>query len=132
MDEFWEMAQKDRLYDNRSSGIRWRFPHRCAHWFGMTRSDDASNSQFVSVLTKDMVWESLDSEAVSIAMRPYIILEDENGDTVTIYGGIVYRSIGYIAYQNRKAFTPGSAAYEYVWNIIHYVYGKQYDADYKK
>ena len=67
-----------------------------------------------------------------IAMRPYIILEDENGDTVTIYGGIVYRSIGYIAYQNRKAFTPGSAAYEYVWNIIHYVYGKQYDADYKK
>ena len=103
-----------------------------AHWFGMTRSDDASNSQFVSVLTKDMVWESLDSEVVSIAMRPYIILEDENGDTVTIYGGIVYRSIGYIAYQNRKAFTPGSAAYEYVWNIIHYVYGKQYDADYKK
>ena len=79
-----------------------------------------------------MVWESLDSEVVSIAMRPYIILEDENGDTVTIYGGIVYRSIGYIAYQNRKAFTPGSAAYEYVWNIIHYVYGKQYDADYKK
>ena len=67
-----------------------------------------------------------------IAMRPYIILEDENGNTVTIYGGIVYRSIGYIAYQNRKAFTPGSAAYEYVWNIIHYVYGKQYDADYKK
>ena len=42
----------------------------------MTRSDDASNSQFVSVLTKDMVWESLDSEVVSIAMRPYIILED--------------------------------------------------------
>ena len=67
-----------------------------------------------------------------IAMRPYIILEDENGNTVTIYGGIVYRSIGFIAYQNRKAFTPGSAAYEYVWNIIHYVYGKQYDADYKK
>ncbi|MGN1026777.1 MAG: leucine-rich repeat domain-containing protein [Faecousia sp.] len=67
-----------------------------------------------------------------IAMRPYIILEDENGDTVTIYGGIVYRSVGYIAYQNRSAFTPGSAAYQYVWDIIHYVYGDQYDADYKK
>ena len=67
-----------------------------------------------------------------IAMRPYIILEDENGDTVTIYGGIVYRSVGYIAYQNRSAFTPGSTAYEYVWNIIHNVYGNQYDADYRK
>ena len=66
-----------------------------------------------------------------IAMRPYITLEDENGDTVTLYGGIVYRSIGYIAYQNRNAFAPGSNAYNYVWNIIHYVYEDQYDADYK-
>ncbi|MDY4490709.1 MAG: leucine-rich repeat domain-containing protein [Candidatus Faecousia sp.] len=66
-----------------------------------------------------------------IAMRPYIILEDEKGETVTLYGGIVYRSIGYIAYQNRNAFAPGSNAYNYVWDIIHYVYGDQYDADYK-
>ena len=66
-----------------------------------------------------------------IAMRPYIILEDEAGQTYTIYGGIVYRSVGYIAYQNRNAFAPGSAAYQYVWDIIHYVYGDQYDADYK-
>ena len=66
-----------------------------------------------------------------IAMRPYIILEDEKGEAVTLYGGTVYRSIGYIAYQNRSAFAPGSAAYDYVWNIIHYVYGDQYDADYK-
>ena len=66
-----------------------------------------------------------------IAMRPYIVLEDENGETVTIYGGTVYRSIGYIAYQNRNAFAPGTAAYDYVWNIIHYVYGDQYDADYR-
>ena len=66
-----------------------------------------------------------------IAMRPYIILKDAKGETVTIYGGIVYRSIGYIAYQNRSAFTPGSDAYNYVWDIIHYVYGSKYDADYK-
>ena len=66
-----------------------------------------------------------------IAMRPYIILEDEKGETVTLYGGTVYRSIGYIAYQNRNAFAPGSNAYNYVWDIIHYVYGDQYDADYK-
>ena len=66
-----------------------------------------------------------------IAMRPYIILENEKGETVTLYGGTVYRSIGYIAYQNRNAFKTGSEAYNYVWNIIHYVYGDQYDADYK-
>ena len=66
-----------------------------------------------------------------IAMRPYIKLQDKSGEVITIYGGTVYRSIGYIAYQNRNAFKPGSEAYKYVWNIIHYVYGKQYDADYK-
>lgn len=29
-------------------------------------------------------------------MRPYIKLLDENGEEVVIYGGIVYRSIGYL------------------------------------
>ena len=67
-----------------------------------------------------------------IAMRPYMKLLDENGEEVVIYGGIVYRSIGYIAYQNRNAFQPRSAAYEYVWGIIHNVYGNQYDNEYKK
>lgn len=66
-----------------------------------------------------------------IAMRSYMILKDEDGETVTIYGGIVYRSIGYIAYQNRAAFAPGTGAYEYVWEIIRHVYGDQYDAEYK-
>ena len=67
-----------------------------------------------------------------IAMRPYMKLLDENGEEFVIYGGIVYRSIGYIAYQNRNAFQPRSAAYEYVWSIIHNVYGNQYDSEYKK
>lgn len=66
-----------------------------------------------------------------IAMRSYMILENRNGTRYTIYGGIVYRSIGYIAYQNRSAFKPGTNAYEYVWDIIHHVYGDQYDTDYK-
>ena len=66
-----------------------------------------------------------------IAMRPYMILEDENGEQVTLYGGIVNRSIGYIAYQNRNVFEPGSDEYEYVWEIIKYVYGSKYDDEYK-
>lgn len=66
-----------------------------------------------------------------IAMRPYIILKDASGNQVTIYGGMVYRSIGYIAWQNRTAFKPKTNAYDFVWSIIHHVYGDQYDADYK-
>ena len=64
-------------------------------------------------------------------MRPYIILEDAKGEKITLYGGTVYRSIGYIAYQNRNVVKKGTEAYKYVWDIIHYVYGNKYDADYK-
>ena len=66
-----------------------------------------------------------------IAMRPYMILENGEGEQITIYGGVIYRSIGYIAYQNRTVFKPGTNAYNFVWEIIHHVYGDQYDADYK-
>ena len=66
-----------------------------------------------------------------IAMRPYITLRDTDGNTYTLYGGIVNRSIGYIAYQNRGAFAPGTNAYNYIWDIIHFVYGDAYDEDYK-
>ena len=61
-----------------------------------------------------------------IAMRPYMILQDAAGTSYTLYGGTVYRSIGYVAYQNRNSFRPGTAAYDYVWEIIHYVYGSEY------
>ena len=66
-----------------------------------------------------------------IAMRSYMILEDENGAEVTLYGGIVTRSIGYIAYQNRNEVEPGTESYEYIWDIIHKVYGDIYDAEYQ-
>ena len=90
-------------------------------------SRDGQNVYFTNVLvgfTNDQCKDDL-------AMRPYLIMEDEKGNQVTIYGGVIYRSIGYIAYQNRNAFQPGTAAYEYVWEIIHHVYGDQYDAEYK-
>ena len=81
--------------------------------------------------TNVLVGFDLDQCKHDIAMRPYIVLEDEKGEQITIYGGIVYRSIGYIAYQNRNAFQPGNASYDYVWEIIHHVYGKEYDADFR-
>ena len=83
--------------------------------------------------TNVLVWDSLTNDQLGqdIFMRPYIILKDADGKEVTLYGGTVSRSIGYIAYQNRNVFQPGTAAYAYVWDIIHAVYGKTYDKDYK-
>ena len=64
-------------------------------------------------------------------MRPYIILEDAKGEKISVFGGTVYRSIGYIAYQNRSVVKAGTEAYKYVWDIIHHVYGNKFNADYK-
>ena len=83
--------------------------------------------------TNVLVWDSLTNEQLGqdIVMRPYIILKDGSGNPVTLYGGTVSRSIGYIAYQNRAVFDPGTDAYQYVWEIIHAVYGDQYDSEYQ-
>lgn len=81
--------------------------------------------------TNVLVGFTLDQCSDDIAMRPYIVLKDAEGNQITIYGGIVYRSIGYIAYQNRNVFRAGTSSYKYVWEIIHKVYGTKYDADYK-
>ena len=69
--------------------------------------------------------------ADDIAMRPYMILADAEGNEITIYGGIVNRSIGYIALRNRNAFKSDTDPYDYLWDIIHYVYGDAYDADWQ-
>lgn len=74
--------------------------------------------------TNVLVGFTLEQCSDDIAMRSYMILEDENGRQMTVYGGIVYRSIGYIAWQNKDVFAPKSAAYKYVWEIIRHVYAE--------
>ena len=81
--------------------------------------------------TNVLVGFGLDQCSRDLIMRPYITLRDAGGATVTLYGGSVQRSIGYIATQNRTVFPAGTPAYEYVWNIIHAVYGNAYDSDYQ-
>lgn len=62
-----------------------------------------------------------------LVMRPYIKLKDTaTGETVTLYGGSVTRSIGYVAWQNRDTYKPGTASYKYVWNIINSVDTSKY------
>ena len=53
-----------------------------------------------------------------LIMRPYLILEDGNGERITLYGGCVQRSIGYIAWQNRDTFPQGSKAFQYIQDIL--------------
>ena len=60
-----------------------------------------------------------------LVMRPYIKLKDmTTGEIVTLYGGSVCRSIGYVAKQNENTYKPGTAGYKYVHKIIGAVYGK--------
>lgn len=83
-----------------------------------------SSSEKVSV--------NLNEIAADKAASGGFVAIDMNGNRHTVYGGIVYRSIGYIAYQNRNAFSPTDPAYDYIWDIIHHVYGDKYDTEYKK
>ena len=55
-----------------------------------------------------------------LTLRPYITLVDGNGNTVTLYGGCVTRTIHYIAQQNMNLgiYKPGSAGYKYLENIL--------------
>ena len=70
--------------------------------------------------TNVLVWDSLEAKKYDedIVMRPYIKLSNQAGETVTLYGGTVSRSIGYVAQQNANTFAKGTAGYKYVHEII--------------
>ena len=86
----------------------------------------------VQQYTNVLVGFSLDQCAPDLTLRAYMKLKAPDGSTAVIYGGTLHRSIGYIAWQNRTAFAPGTAAYRYIWEIVHHVYGTKYDSDYKQ
>lgn len=75
--------------------------------------------------TNVLVGFSLEDCKDMLTLRPYIKLKDvTTGETVTLYGGCVSRSIGYVAKQNENTYQPGTAGYKYVHEIIDAVYGK--------
>ena len=91
----------------------------------------------VTQYTNTLVGDYSNAECASdFAMRSYIILRPttatDGSKDIVIYGGTLFRSISYVAYQNRNAFNPGTAAYEYIWNLIKAGYGSKYDSEYKK
>ena len=76
--------------------------------------------------TNVLVGFSLEDCAKDLILRPYIKLKDmTTGETVTLYGGSVCRSIGYVAKQNENTYKPGSSGYKYVHKIINAVYGQE-------
>ncbi len=78
-----------------------------------------------TLYTNVLVGFSLEDCGKDLILRPYIKLKDmTTGETVTLYGGSVCRSIGYIAKQNADTYKPGTAGYKYVHKIINAVYGK--------
>lgn len=75
--------------------------------------------------TNVLVGFSLEDCKDTLTLRPYIKLKDmTTGEIVTLYGGCVSRSIGYIAKQNENTYKPGTAGYKYIHEIIDAVYGK--------
>lgn len=75
-------------------------------------SDGALNSYTVGI-----TFNSLEQCKVTLSLRPYIKITNGN-ETLTLYGGIIHRSIGQVAYQNRNAFAPGTTNYNFIWDII--------------
>ena len=53
-----------------------------------------------------------------LTLRAYIKLKDASGNTVTLYGGTVTRSIYYVAKQNADTYKPGTTGYKFVHKII--------------
>lgn len=70
--------------------------------------------------TNVLVGFGLNQCSKEIALRPYMILEDAEGNAITIYGGVVERSIHYIAskIQQKNLYAPESEEYKYLQKII--------------
>ncbi len=123
----WDSELMGASLTNQSSAAKKAYAYRKGKADPVFRTANGM-TQYTNVL----VGFTDDQCIPDLAMRPYLILSDAKGNAITLYGGTVHRSIGYIAYQNRSAFRPGTEAYAYIWSIIHHVYGNQYDAEYRK
>lgn len=113
----WDSELKGGALTFSSPGVRW------AAAYEKGKSDPifarkGGKIQYTNVL----VGFSDEQCGPDLAMRPYLKLQDRDGEVLVLYGGTVHRSIGYIALQNKGAFPSGTEAYEYIWRIIRNVY----------
>ena len=73
--------------------------------------------QYTNVLVLENLTEA--DYDKDLTLRAYIQLRNtETGETVTLYGGTVTRSIYYVAKQNADTYKPGTAGHKFVHKII--------------
>ena len=73
--------------------------------------------QYTNVLVLENLTEG--DYGKDLTLRAYIRLRNtETGETVTLYGGTVTRSIYYVAQQNADTYKPGTAGHKFVHKII--------------
>ena len=73
--------------------------------------------QYTNVLVLENLTEG--DYGKDLTLRAYIRLRNtETGETVTLYGGTVTRSIYYVAKQNADTYKSGTAGYKFVHKII--------------
>ena len=73
--------------------------------------------QYTNVLVLENLTEA--DYDKDLTLRAYIRLRNtETGETVTLYGGTVTRSIYYVAQQNADTYKPGTAGHKFVHKII--------------
>ena len=76
--------------------------------------------QYTNVLVLENLTEA--DYDKDLTLRAYIQLRNtETGETVTLYGGTVTRSIYYVAKQNADTYKPGTAGHKFVRKIINAV-----------
>ena len=76
--------------------------------------------QYTNVLVLENLTEA--DYDKDLTLRAYIRLRNtETGETVTLYGGTVTRSIYYVAMQNADTYKSGTAGYKFVHKIINAV-----------
>ena len=86
--------------------------------------------------TNTLVGNYSDQQCASdFAMRSYMIIRpidaSDSSKDIVLYGGTLYRSISYVALQNKNIFKPGTDGYKYIWGLIKAAYPDTYNAEYK-
>lgn len=71
--------------------------------------------------TVGLTFNQMEQCKVVFSMRPYMKLSN-GSTTIVLYGGVIHRSIGYVAWQNRNAYNPNTQPtnYNFIQSIIKY------------
>ena len=123
----WYDEGKELLYDVNVKSVAYSKASGTDAVFNRT----GDLCQFTGMLT-DL---ELEQSTRDLMTRPYMVLArtgaDGQTEQVVLYGGSIVRSIGYVAYQNKDVFKPGTSSYEFIWKILSYAYPDLYEAEYK-